>query len=336
MNILIIGRGSIGERHYRVVSRSKAGGVVLHVSSRAFISSIIDNSYYEQIQKRNIASAIIASPANVHLQIATALVRQGVNVLIEKPIATCWQEAEMFFKLVDSLSPMPVVQVGYNLRYRESVVGLRDLKNSDSELKIVSVEWAVSQYLPEWRSKSYKESVSASRSLGGGVLFELSHELDLLSWLFGRIKWVNSTCGRFGDLEIDVEDTALVIIGFEGARSIQRDFVCSLNMSFANRFRTRRCILNTTKESLQLDLLKGEISRWDSSRNHWQSVFLEDRKSGNDFSYIAQWDEFQWRVKGVSSQANGLDSLRYACDTLKVIHAIRKSSITNSRVEVMY
>ncbi len=44
-------------------------------------------------------------------------------------------------------------------------------------------------YLPDWRpGNNYKKSVSAKKDLGGGVLLELSHELDYIRWIFGEIK----------------------------------------------------------------------------------------------------------------------------------------------------
>ena len=71
--------------------------------------------------------------------------------------------------------------------------------------------------MPSWRPNSdYTKSVSAIKKLGGGVLLELSHDIDYLVWLFGNVKWVNSTIHRQGNLKIDTEDTAHVTLCFSG------------------------------------------------------------------------------------------------------------------------
>ncbi|MFX7793064.1 Gfo/Idh/MocA family oxidoreductase, partial [Acinetobacter baumannii] len=46
----------------------------------------------------------------------------------------------------------------------------------------------IGQYLPDWRpTKDYRETVSAKTELGGGVLLELSHELDYAQWILGSL-----------------------------------------------------------------------------------------------------------------------------------------------------
>jgi predicted dehydrogenase len=57
--------------------------------------------------------------------------------------------------------------------------------------KIYSIRAEIGQYLPGWRPESdYRICVSVQQKLGGGVLLELSHEIDYLSWIFGRVDWV--------------------------------------------------------------------------------------------------------------------------------------------------
>ena len=56
----------------------------------------------------------------------------------------------------------------------------------------------------------YKETVSAKAELGGGVLLELSHEIDYLRWIFGEFNWVSAWHGKLSNLEIDVEDASLI------------------------------------------------------------------------------------------------------------------------------
>ena len=55
---------------------------------------------------------------------------------------------------------------------------------------------------------SLEKSNSAKKSYGGGVLLELSHEIDYLQWIFGPLKLEKSILRNSKLLEVDVEDIA--------------------------------------------------------------------------------------------------------------------------------
>ena len=78
----------------------------------------------------------------------------------------------------------------------------------------VSARLWFGSYLPDWRpNMDYRDSYSARRELGGGVLRDASHELDLAVWFFGwPLDVASAWIGKVGDLEIDVEDTVRTIL----------------------------------------------------------------------------------------------------------------------------
>src|SRR5690606_29956228 len=79
------------------------------------------------------------------------------------------------------------IEVAYNLRFMPSAIRLKELLTEQIVGRIHSVSIEVGQYLPDWRpATDYRKNVSACKKLGGGVLLELSHELDYLTWLFGE------------------------------------------------------------------------------------------------------------------------------------------------------
>jgi len=105
--------------------------------------------------------------------------------------------------------------VGYVLRFQPILHFIRHLIHSGDlgEIRTANVE--VGQYLPDWRPDSdYRKGVSAQKALGGGALLELSHELDYATWLFGIPDHIICSSGKISDLEIDVEDSACVIMEY--------------------------------------------------------------------------------------------------------------------------
>ena len=110
-------------------------------------------------------------------------------------------------------------------------------------------------YLPDWRpGNNYKKSVSAKKDLGGGVLLELSHELDYIRWIFGEINHIYAEIDNSGTLDIDVEDSANLIINTKTNNSIY------VHLDFNSRFPTRLCTIHGTKGILKWDLLEQKVS----------------------------------------------------------------------------
>ena len=79
-----------------------------------------------------------------------------------------------------------------------------------------------SSYLPDWRpSQDYRRTVSSSSSYGGGVLLELSHEIDYANWFFGPFLKVQAVLKNTGTLEIDVEDIADLVLTNKNGMNVQ-------------------------------------------------------------------------------------------------------------------
>ena len=88
--------------------------------------------------------------------------------------------------------------------------------------RVVAARIAVGEYLPGWHPyEDYRTSYAARRDLGGGVILTLIHELDYAYWLFGAPRRLFAVGGHLSDLELDVEDTASILMdcGSDGARA---------------------------------------------------------------------------------------------------------------------
>ena len=90
-----------------------------------------------------------------------------------------------FYKIKNNLKNR--YYVGYNLRFHPVLIYLKQFL---IRKKIFSINVISHSYLPNWRKINYRHSISANKKLGGGVLLELSHELDYLKWIFKNIKIV--------------------------------------------------------------------------------------------------------------------------------------------------
>ena len=79
--------------------------------------------------------------------------------------------------------------------------------------RIVAVRAEVGEYLPGWHPyEDYRQMYASRAELGGGVVLSQIHEIDYIYWLFGMPRRVMAIGGHLSSLEIDVEDTASILM----------------------------------------------------------------------------------------------------------------------------
>lgn len=322
--VLIAGHGSIGKRHLGIVRKSLPD-VEIMVLRNQFAEKIpefadqISFSLDEAVKFRpNVA--IIANPSSFHLEIAKAMVEIKCHILIEKPISSELNGVNKFLDLVRESNI--VCQVGYNLRFCPSLQKFRELIHEGVVGNTMSVRCEIGQYLPEWRPhKDYRHSVSAQQKLGGGVLLELSHEIDYLRWIFKNVNWVSAWMGNLSDLQIDVEDCVNMILSFDSLQT-NKEVIASLNMDFIRRDATRICTIIGSEGSLRWDGLKSKIEIFNKKTLKWD--ILSSYPNEIEQSYIIQWKSFLQSVKtGVSPFVRGEDGLA----ALEIIEAAKQSAL---------
>ncbi len=329
--ILIVGLGSIGKRHLRLAREMfpEADIRVLRHQDCDHIPDLADGCFFDIGRAVECAPqiAVIANPAPFHVATALTLANSGADLLIEKPIAA---NVDGVAELLATVRRKNVtLLIGYNLRFMPSLRKFRDLLNAQEVGRVLSVRCEIGQYLPSWRQdRDYRQGVSARQRLGGGALLELSHEIDYLRWIFGEIEQVQAVVGRQSSLEIDVEDTAHLILGFT-PEADGRQLVGTLNMDFVRHDTTRLCTAICENGSLRWNGLTGAVEKFASGEKEWRELFRHQGQ--RDDSYLEEWRHFVDCIEGEAEPLiTGKDGLR----VLKVIDAARRASETGSRAMV--
>jgi predicted dehydrogenase len=326
---LVTSQGSIGRRHLANLRalRPDATIAVLRTKAQAGQPCLagVDLQFYtlEEALAFRPDAAIVASPASVHLTLAEALVRAGIPVLIEKPLADSTEGVRAFAELARERQVR--AGVGYNLRFLPSLVKARALVLDGSIGRVLSVRAEVGQYLPDWRPGSdYSESVSAQQKLGGGVLLELSHELDYLLWIFGAPDTVAAKGGRLGDLAIDVEDLVELCLEYEQPRRL-----VNVHLDFLQRAVHRSCRFIGTEGTLVWNALGDRIDLYRAATGQWEQLDypLADRNQ----MYLDELTEF---LGPDALDGSSLTSVAQGIDVLAVVDAARASMQTQQTVKV--
>lgn len=330
--ILLIGLGSIGRRHLRLarelfpnaeiaVLRHKADPVIPEHADHAFSSMGDALAFAPDI-------AVIANPATFHVAAAMPLAQAGVHLLIEKPLSA---STEGVVELLDICRKTKArLATGYNLRFLPSLQRFKSMLDDKVIGPVWSVRCEIGQYLPSWRPETdYRQGVSAQRVLGGGALLELSHELDYLRWIFGEVAWVQASQTRQSDLEIDVEDSMHLIMGFL-PKGHGHPLVATANLDFIRHDTTRMCTAIGKFGSLRWNGIAGTVEVLVPGQLVWQEVYRHQAE--RDESYRAQWKNFALSVEqAVEPLVSGGDGLK----VLRVIEAARQAAATGCRMDVL-
>ena len=326
--ILIVGLGSIGKLHLRLarelmpsadirVLRRKATNELPQYSDGCFSSIEEAISFAPQI-------AVIANPAPFHIITARSLAEIGVHLFIEKPLSDSLDGVSQLFEVCKKQNIF--LLTGYNLRFLPSLQRFRNFLGENIIGKVLSVHCEVGQYLPSWRPESnYRQGVSAKRELGGGALLELSHEIDYLRWIFGEVRWVKASLSRQSSLEIDVEDTVHIIMGFMPTTD-KRKLIAAVNLDFIRHDTSRLCTAIGENGSLRWNGLTGVVSLYESGAKEWRELFQHQHTP--DESYLAEWKNF---ISSITEDKAPLIAIEDGLKVLQIIEAVRKSSISGGQ-----
>ncbi len=250
MKVLIIGFGSIGKRHYDVLSKLSEVQSIDLVTKQNIENKIC----YKKLEVVNNINQydyfVIASETNKHFEQLNFLEKNVKDKLIfcEKPLF----ESKQDLKIKNNK-----IFVGYVLRFHPL---LEKLKNMIKDEGIISVNAKCGQYLPSWRLNiDYKESYSAKKEKGGGVLLDLSHEIDYVQWLAGQINEIKSYQVKISDLEINSDDLTMLI------GKTYRNILVNISIDYISKITNRRLLVETFEHTYELDFISNKLIKKDKN-----------------------------------------------------------------------
>ncbi|KRC60458.1 hypothetical protein ASE14_05400 [Agromyces sp. Root81] len=241
---LVIGAGSIGLRHAVVLQ--ELGIEVAFVTARTDLPEPSFGSVDLAVAEFAPSYVVIATETSEHERAVARLASTGFSetLMVEKPLAV---RPDVF-----GPARFQRVGVGFNLRFHPVLDALRrELVTA----KVATIESYAGQHLTSWRpDRPVHEQYSSSRARGGGVLRDLSHELDALGWMLGSCAGVFARGGRVTDLTVDADDAWGMVAEYE------RCPVVTLQVNYLDSRPRRRIIANTDRGTFEADLIAGTLT----------------------------------------------------------------------------
>lgn len=240
---LVIGQGSIGQRHARLLT--ELGSDVAVVSGQSGLAYPTYGSVGEGLKDWLPGYVVVANATVDHMPTIQSLAAMGYRgrLLVEKPLTA---KAEPF---PADLSPLS--RVGFNLRFHPVLQGLKSRLVGHRALQL-SIHCG--QHLADWRpGRDFRSSYSAHAGQGGGVLRDLSHDLDYLLWLAGPWRRVSAVGGNLGVLGIDADEAWSILIELaNGATAV-------VTLNYIDRPARRQIHVTTGQGAVTADLVKGRL-----------------------------------------------------------------------------
>jgi len=267
--ILFLGLGGAGQRHLRILrerlpnvrmigARRTGKTPVLNsdftVKNGATLESEYDIEFFKDVNEayeQNPDLVVIATPTFNHAENIIKAAKHKANILVEKPGAMNIKQAH---NVTSTIKDNKVgFFISYQRRFHPLVGRLRSVLDSNKIGKLMSVRVAVSSYVPDWHPYEDFHDLYACRSdLGGGVLKTETHEIDFITWLFGIPRQIFSTYGCRGKFNIDVEDSANLLLDYDS-------FSVQMTMCFMQKKQERNFKFFGQKGWIEFDLINQKL-----------------------------------------------------------------------------
>ncbi|HJP60615.1 MAG TPA: Gfo/Idh/MocA family oxidoreductase, partial [Gemmatimonadaceae bacterium] len=210
------------------------------------------------------AAVLICNPSSMHVPTALTAARAGCHLFIEKPLGTSMEGVSELIAEVENRKL--VALVGFSLRFHPGVIALAETARSGAIGEVLYLRAHVGQYLPDWHPwEDYRKSGSSSKELGGGAIFDLIHELDLVRWIGGSVSSVTCTRANVSTLEIETEDLAEIVLSFESGG------VGSVHVDYLDRVYTRHCRIVGSEGTVVWDETEG-VRLFEAAAGRWRTI----------------------------------------------------------------
>jgi predicted dehydrogenase len=341
VKILLIGLGGIGQRHARnlrtllgpdldlIAYRARALSGVITPELRLDSTRSVEREYnVRRCDTLNAALgespdiAFVCNPSSMHMDTALQCAAAGCDLFIEKPLSHNLTDV---YKLIDSVAANHcIATVGYQMRFHPSIQQLRAILSAGAIGQPLAVRGVVGEFLPSWHGYEDYRTMYASRSeLGGGVILSQIHEFDYLYAMFGLPMRVFAIGGHWSSLEIDVEDTASIMLecATEG-----RALPVHVQLDYLQNPPIRRCEVVGDQGKVSIDLITNETILYAGRGSECERTKPEKFERNQLFV-----DELKLFLECVETRRQPIVTLQDGVESLRIALAA-KQSIATGRV----
>jgi predicted dehydrogenase len=329
MTILICGLGSIGRRHLRNLKALGRDDVVLLRTGKSTLPEDeleglpVESELDQALVRWRPEAVVVSNPTALHLEVAIPSAEAGCHLLIEKPVSHTMEGIEDLREALKRGGGQ--VLVGFQFRFHPGLKAVKRLLEEGAIGRVISARAHWGEYLPDWHPwEDYRISYAAQNDLGGGVVLTLCHPFDYLLWLVGEVASVSAEIGNLGTLELEVEDTAEVLLSFK------EGVLGSVHLDYNQRPASHWLEIVGTEGTIRWDNAHGTVRCWSSVSDQWREKPVPNEFERNDMFL----DEMRHFLDILDGKATPLCSLEDGIRVLEIVLAARESALSGCRVSI--
>lgn len=257
MKIVFFGLGSIGKRHANILIKNYSCELF------AFRSTInkkdndlgIEEIYtWQDLKKIKPDVAFITNPTSEHTKTAIECAKLGIKLFIEKPIDKDTKNLEKLIEIVKRKKL--VTYIAYNMRFHPVI---NEIKNYLSRHKPLHLRVVCTSFYPLWRpGYNHLKVYTAKAKQGGGVILDLSHELDYVTFFLGPIN-IRGSFSKRSNVTVDAEDYADFLIESKIAPA-------NIHINFFSQILQRYIQVDFANLTIIGDLINSEIVEYKNQK----------------------------------------------------------------------
>lgn len=334
MRALVVGCGSMGFRH---VAHLRALGVsdvavadpdpARRRAAHANFGVATCDSLEQGLTARP-GAVLVCTPAGSHVSLARQAVEAGAHVFVEKPLSLGTEGIDDL--VARATQGGRIVQVGYNLRYHPAFKTMKRLVDGGALGRVLTGHAEFGLYLGKWwRRRDYRQSYMADAAESGGLVFDVSHEMDVLAWFLGEASEVMAYGDKLSTLDIRGVDVVKAVLRMRSGA------IASLHIDCLQPTYTRVLSLVGEDAALRWDCPRGRLDRslgrlvvYDAKRKRYEPVKLEGRA---EETYVEELRDFLRCVETAAPPLVGLSEGRAALD---IALGIQTSIATGAAVRI--
>lgn len=290
IRVLVVGLGSIGQRHARLLSERAELDIYLCDSNVELQQQAIKNllkkpaacysSYASALKEGQPDIVFISVPNHLHVPMALDAMNNGADVFIEKPVSGSLEEARSLLIIVDNLNRF--AQIGYMLRFDEGLIKLKQIIENGDIGNIVAGRAMIGTYVTLLNAKG-TERVDHPNTL----VADYTHELDFIRWFFGDVSQVTAMSARLGNMELKPHPNI-----FQIAMKFTSGAIVQVHMDYIQYPQRRIFEIYGDRGTLSYDFMTGEIRQFYFQRGHswvnkdvgpvtdrWDDLFRNEHES---------------------------------------------------------
>jgi len=321
--VVIIGLGSIGKRHLENIISLGYGDIILVRRNGEKLIGYENLEVFKTIEegclKYSFDIAVIATPTANHLKTLKVLLKFNVNnIYLEKPISNEYNE---YNKILEEIEVKKInLTVGYDLHFEPGLMKMKKIISTGCIGDIVSFISEVGQYLPDWRpTVDYRESMSARKIDGGGVMLDLVHEFDYINWLLGPFISIVGMHDKLSNLEIETEDISVNIL------KAQSGVIGTLHLDYLQKELSRKCKIIGNNGTIVWDYSKAVLKWKTNDKVEWEYYDYSSFSRNDRFMNIMQL----FMESSYQSRDERLTTFKDALKSLKMVTLSKQSNTTN-------